>query len=56
MSERAIDSVLEEFVGRRAFGAKGLNAAKGKGEVFRYRDFMGNLSGGGGGQEQEIMG
>jgi hypothetical protein len=24
--------------------------------VFRYRDFMGNLSGGSGGQEQEVMG
>jgi Ca2+-binding EF-hand superfamily protein len=56
MSEHEIDGVLEEFVGRRAFGAKGLNAAKGKGEVFRYRDFMGNLSGGSGGQEQEVMG
>lgn len=56
MSESEIDGVLGEFVGRRAFGAKGLNAAKGKGEVFRYRDFMGNLTGGGGGQEQEVMG
>jgi Ca2+-binding EF-hand superfamily protein len=57
MSEAEIDGVLGEFVGRRAFGAKGMNAAKGKGEVFRYRDFMGNLSGGGGaGQEGEVMG
>jgi hypothetical protein len=24
--------------------------------VFRYRDFMGNLSAGGQGQEQEVMG
>jgi len=56
MSERDVDGVLAEFVGRRAFGAKGLNAAKGKGEVFRYRDFMGNLSAGGQGQEQEVMG
>ena len=56
MSERDVDGVLGEFVGRRAFGAKGLNAAKGKGEVFRYRDFMGNLSAGGQGQEQEVMG
>ncbi|KAM0717288.1 hypothetical protein Q7P37_007140 [Cladosporium fusiforme] len=57
MSESEVDGVLGEFVGRRAFGAKGLNAAKGKGEVFRYRDFMANLSGGGGGdaQEQGIM-
>ena len=56
MSERDVDGVLGEFVGRRAFGAKGLNAAKGKGEVFRYRDFMGNLSAGGQGPEQEVMG
>ena len=56
MSEHDIDSVLGEFVGRRAFGAKGLNAAKGKGVVFRYRDFMGNLSGGGAGQEQGVLG
>ena len=57
MSEAEIDGVLGGFVGRRAFGAKGMNAAKGKGEVFRYRDFMGNLSGGGGaGQEGEVMG
>lgn len=53
MSEGELDSVLGEFVGRRAFGAKGLNANKGKGEVFRYRDFMGNLTGGGGGEAQE---
>ena len=48
MSERDVDGVLAEFVGRRAFGAKGLNAAKGKGEVFRYRDFMASLTGGAG--------
>jgi len=56
MSERDVDGILGEFVGRRAFGAKGLNAAKGKGEVFRYRDFMANLSAGGQGQEQEVVG
>ena len=46
MSEREIDSILGEFSGRRAFGAKGINVAKGKGEVFRYREFMGAITGG----------
>lgn len=48
LSEREIDQVLGEFVGRRAFGAKGVNVAKGKGEVFRYREFMSAVGGGGG--------
>ena len=48
LSEREIDGILGEFSGRRAFGAKGMNAAKGKGEVFRYRDFMGSIVGGSG--------
>lgn len=48
LSEREVDNVLGEFTGRRAFGAKGLNAGKAKGEVFRYRDFMANVSAGGG--------
>ena len=47
LSEREVESVLGEFAGRRAFGAKGLNVAKGKGEVFRYRDFMASITGGG---------
>jgi Ca2+-binding EF-hand superfamily protein len=46
LSERVIDSILGEFSGRRAFGAKGVNVAKGKGEVFRYREFMGAITGG----------
>lgn len=48
LSEREVDQVVGEFVGRRAFGAKGMNVAKGKGEVFRYREFMAAVSGGGG--------
>nr|POE77635.1 calmodulin [Quercus suber] len=52
LSERELDSVLGEFTGRRAFGAKGLNVAKSKGDVFRYRDFMANVSGGGANAEQ----
>ena len=47
VSERELDGILSEFTGRRAFGAKGLNATKGKGDVFRYRDFMSSVSGGG---------
>lgn len=51
MSEREIDSILGEFAGRRAFGGKGVlgkDMGSGKrGEVFRYRDFMANISGAG---------
>lgn len=50
LSEREIDAVIGDFVGKRAFGAKGLNVAKGKGEVFRWREFMGAVSGGVGGE------
>jgi Ca2+-binding EF-hand superfamily protein len=48
LSEREVDAVMGEFVGRRAFGGKGVNVARGKGEVFRYREFMGAINGGGG--------
>lgn len=57
MSDREIDSILGEYAGRRAFGAKGLNAGAKKGEVFRYRDFMANVAGGGsgaGGEEAAV--
>lgn len=51
LAERDVDAVLGEFVGRRVFGAKGVSAPKAgaaaKGEVFRWREFVGNLSGGG---------
>lgn len=53
IGEREVEAVLGEFVGRRAFGAKGLNANKGKGDVFRYRDFMANLTGAGAGEVME---
>lgn len=45
LSERDIDGILSEFTSRRAFGTKGLNSGKFKGEVFRYRDFMAGVSG-----------
>lgn len=47
LSEREVEGILGEFAARRAFGAKGVNVAKGKGEVFRWREFMGSISGGG---------
>lgn len=55
LSEREIDAVLGEFVGRRAFGAgKALLGGSGKrGEVFRYRDFMAAVQGVGA-QEAEL--
>lgn len=50
MSDREMDMILGEFAGRRAFGGKGVLGKEiggnGKrGEVFRYRDFMANISG-----------
>ncbi|CAK1354742.1 unnamed protein product [Cercospora beticola] len=53
LSEREVSSILGEFTGRRAFGTKGINAGQAKGEVFRYRDFMASVSGGGGGTMSE---
>ncbi|CAE7204988.1 hypothetical protein CFE70_008526 [Pyrenophora teres f. teres 0-1] len=48
LTEREIDMVIEGFSGRGAFG-KGGRGAKGLGrtEVFRYQEFMDNLTGGG---------
>lgn len=45
LSEREVDGVLAGFSGRRAFGSKG--GVTGRGEVFRYREFVGGLVGGG---------
>ncbi|CAK4033471.1 EF-hand like [Lecanosticta acicola] len=46
LSEREVDGILGEFTSRRAFGSRGLHAPKGKGDVFRYRDFMASVNGG----------
>lgn len=54
MRESELDGILGEFSGRRVFGVKGTNVAKGRGEVFRWREFVGAVSGGGSGQGQEI--
>lgn len=43
LSDKEVDGILGQFAGRRAFGSKGVNASKGKGEVFKYRDFMTNV-------------
>lgn len=46
LTEREIDQVVESFSGRRAFskGSKGLG---GRGEVFRYQEFVASVTGGG---------
>ncbi|KAF2225166.1 hypothetical protein BDZ85DRAFT_180790, partial [Elsinoe ampelina] len=47
LSEREVDGILGEFAGRRAFGAKGVSGKEvgGRGEVFKYRDFMASVGG-----------
>lgn len=49
LDEREIDSVLGDFTGRRAF-KRGL-ASTGRGDVFRYGDFISNV--GGKGEEKD---
>ena len=44
LTEREVDRVMNGFTGRRAFG-KGSSGRRG--EVFRYEDFVGAVSGGG---------
>ena len=48
LTEREIDMVVEGFSGRRAFGKGGKGL--GRGEVFRYQEFMASLTGGGSGE------
>lgn len=48
LSEREIDMVVEGFSGRRAFGkGRGGQGLGNRGEVFRYGEFVANLTGGG---------
>lgn len=54
LGDGELDPVVEEFSGKRAFGAKGLNVVNGKGEVFRYREFMASMAGGGVGEELTV--
>jgi hypothetical protein len=50
LTEREIDEVLSGFTGRRAFGRKGAKApgltAVKRGDVFRYQEFVGSVTGG----------
>jgi hypothetical protein len=45
LTEREIDMVVEGFSGRRAFGKGGKGL--GRGEVFRYQEFVSSVTGGG---------
>lgn len=49
LTEREIDRVIDGFSGRRAFGKGGKSL--GRGEVFRYQEFMSSLTGGGNAEE-----
>jgi Ca2+-binding EF-hand superfamily protein len=58
VSGREVDEVLGGFVGRRAFGKENLGAkigggSGGRGEVFRYREWVGGVMGGGEEKEGE---
>jgi hypothetical protein len=44
LTEREIDMVVEGFSGRRAFGKGGKGL--GRGEVFRYQEFVSSVTGG----------
>ena len=50
LSRREIESVIEGFVGRRAFGGFSTSISKSKGEVFRYREWVAGLGAAGGSQ------
>ncbi|KAH6620577.1 hypothetical protein C7974DRAFT_458886, partial [Boeremia exigua] len=51
LTEREIEGVVEGFSGRRAFGKAGKGL--GRGEVFRYQEFMASLVGGPGEAETQ---
>lgn len=46
LTEREVDKILSGFSGRRAFGKSSLGRPMGKkGEVFKYQEFVGAISG-----------
>lgn len=48
LSVEEVEMVLGGFTGRRAFGGgKALGSTKGRGDVFRYREFVGSVMGAG---------
>lgn len=44
LTEKEVERAVASFTGRRAFGKGGVGK---RGEVFRYREFVGSLVGGG---------
>ncbi|WEW58765.1 hypothetical protein PRK78_004233 [Emydomyces testavorans] len=60
LSEREIDEVVSGFTGKRAFGTKGakttsLNASRSRTEVFRYQEFVANITGPGQGTKNPTV-
>ena len=55
MSEGEVDKVLAGFIGRRAFSKSNVGAGgmSKRGEVFRYREFVGSINGNGGSERGE---
>lgn len=54
MREEEVERVVDGFRGGRTFERRGGGwKGKGKGEVFRYREFVGCVVGGGEGKEGE---
>ncbi len=47
LSARDVDKIMDGFTGKKAFGKKNVGGANGRGEVFKYREFVGAVSGGG---------
>jgi Ca2+-binding EF-hand superfamily protein len=62
LTEQEVDAIMGQFSARRAFGAKGVlgkelgsGGDRKRGEVFRYRDFISNISGSEGGAAAEAV-
>lgn len=54
LSVEEVEMVLGGFSGRRAFGGgKALGSTKGRGDVFRYREFVGSVMGAGEGSKSK---
>jgi len=47
LSEGEVEEALRGFVGKRAFGREMAKGGGGRGEVFRYREWVGGVMGGG---------
>lgn len=51
LTEREVDEAISGFAGKRAFGGRGAKSGgtRNRGEVFRYQEFVGSITGGQGG-------